>query len=990
MKRKKKRKKRERLKRKLHLPSFLRRDKKDTKKVSASNDTKKIKEDDDTNKEVVVTGKKAKHKDKKEKKLKKKKRKWWKKLLSLFLVCGALGVFLIFAFCIYIVSSCGEFDPNALANQDQTIIYDSNNNIIAKLGIEKRESVKYDELPQVLVDAIIATEDSRYFEHNGVDGFRFLKASIGQVMGNSSAGGASTLTMQVVKNNLTSTEQTITRKFKDIYLAVFFMEKKYTKEEILEFYVNDSYLGGSVYGVEEASKYYFNKSVSELSLPEATIIAGLFQAPSSYNPYNYPEAAAKRRNTVLKLMVRHGYITQEEADIANAIDVTSLLASNNKDTSYQGFIDTVVEEVQDKTGFDPALTSMEVYTTMNPNIQDGINKVLAGDGYKWKDDKVQAGVTIMDVNTGAIVAIGTGRNRNGERLLNFATQTKRQPGSTAKPVFAYGPGFEFSNFSTYQLFVDEEWKYSEGTKIGNWDNGYDGLMTLKRAVAVSRNIPALKAFQTVQNDVGNKKIVEFVEGLGIDLKNDVAYESYSIGGLDPGVSTLQMAAAYAAFANGGYYTEPHTVKSITYRDTGETVEFEVKKTQAMKESTAYLTSNVLEYAARHGFDGGTKGFGGTIAVKTGTSNFDDATLKAKGLPASAVNDLWSVAYTPQYSIALWYGYEIPSKDGYSASSDGSRYKDPLMKAILKYVPTTNDGFKVPSSVVKVEVEKETWPAQKPSEYTPADMKITEYFIAGTEPTDVSDRYAKLNAVSNVKATTSTSGTKITWEHELPKVLDEAHLKEYFNQSTFGNSGSKFLEERLNYNKDVLGGLGFGIYLKDSNGNLKEIAYTNELSYIYNSNVSGDVTLVIKTQYKNFKNNASDGVEVKFTIVDNSTDKDDDSGSVTEPSDGSNNSGDDNDTSISGDLKVRLSGKSSISVSLNDTYKESGVIVTYKGVAVNDKATISYYFNNIEYKNKTDLETFVNATRVPNKSFTITYKVKYKDEEVSIFRTVSFK
>lgn len=990
MKRKRKRKKRERLKRKLHLPSFLRKDKKDTKKVKEVNDNKKLKDDNEVNEELVASGKKKKHRDKKDKR-NKKKRKWWKKLLSLFLVCGALGVFAVFAFCIYIVSSCGEFDPNALANQDQTIIYDSNNNIIAKLGIEKRESIKYEELPQVLVDAIIATEDSRYFEHNGVDGFRFLKASVGQVMGNSSAGGASTLTMQVVKNNLTSTEQTITRKFKDIYLAVFFMEKKYTKEEILEFYVNDSYLGGSVYGVEEASKYYFDKSVSELSLPEATIIAGLFQAPSSYNPYNYPEAAAKRRNTVLKLMVRHGYITQEEADIANSIDVTSLLAGNNKDTSYQGFIDTVALEVEKKTGFDPALTSMEIYTTMNPSMQDGINKVLAGDGYTWKvekdgSSKVQAGVTIVDVNTGAIVAIGTGRNRNGERLLNYATQTKRQPGSTAKPIFAYAPGFEFSNFSTYQLIVDEEWKYTEGTKIGNWDNRYEGLMTLKRAVAISRNIPALKAFQTVQNDVGNKKIVEFVEGLGIDLKNDVAYESYSIGGLDPGVSTLEMAAAYAAFANGGYYTEPYTVKSITYRDTGETVEFEVKKTQAMKESTAYLTSNVLEYAARYGFDGGTKGFGGTIAVKTGTSNFDDATLKAKGLPASAVNDLWSVAYTPQYSIALWYGYDVATKDSYSVTSDGSRYKDPLMKAILKHVPKTNDGFNVPSSVVKVEVEKETWPAMKPSEYTPADMKITEYFIAGTEPTDVSPRYAKLNDVTNVKANTTTNGTKITWEHEIPKIVDEASLKEYFNQSAFGNSGSKFLEDRLNYNKDVLGGLGYGIYLKDSNGNLKEIAYTNELSYIYNSNIPGDVTLVVKTQYKNFKNNASDGAEVKFTIVNNSIEEDDDG-----KENGSSNDDDnkDNNTSIAGDLKVRLSGKSVISANYG-AYKESGVVVTYKGIAVNDKADISYYFNNVEYKNKTDLEDAVNATKVPDKIFTITYKVKYKDEETSISRTVSFK
>ena len=200
-------------------------------------------------KKIVIKRQKLSHKKTKEKK----KKNIWKILFGIFLVCCAIGIISVFAFAYYIISSCGEFDPNALANQDQTIIYDTNNNIIAKLGIEKRESITYNELPEVLIDAIIATEDSRYFQHNGVDGARFLKASIGQLLGNSDAGGASTLTMQVVKNNLTSREQSIIRKFKDVYLAMFFMEKKYTKEEIIEFYVNDSLLGGNVYGVEVAS-----------------------------------------------------------------------------------------------------------------------------------------------------------------------------------------------------------------------------------------------------------------------------------------------------------------------------------------------------------------------------------------------------------------------------------------------------------------------------------------------------------------------------------------------------------------------------------------------------------------------------------------------------------------------------------------------------------------------------------------------------------------
>ena len=921
---------------------------------------------------------KKNRKVKTDKKQKKKKRKWWKRLLSFFLICGALGVFAVFAFCIYIVSSCGEFDPNALANQEQTIIYDSSGNIIAKLGMEKRESVTYDELPQVLIDAIVATEDSRYFEHNGVDGARFLKASVGQLLGNSWAGGASTLTMQVVKNNLTSTEQTITRKFKDVYLAVFFMEKKYTKKEILEFYVNDSYLGGSVYGVEEASKYYFGKSVAELSLPEAAIIAGLFQAPSSYNPYNYPEATAKRRSTVLKLMVRHGYITEEEAKIANAVDVNSLLVGKSDDSSYQGFIDTVVAEVEEKTGFDPAVVSMEIYTTMNASIQDGIDKVLAGDGYKWKDEKVQAGVSIVDVNTGAIVAIGAGRNRTGERTWNYATQTLRQPGSTAKPIFAYAPGFEFDNFSTYQLFVDEKWHYSDGTNFGNWDNSYKGLMTLRQALAVSRNVPAVKALQTVNEDVGNKKIVEFVEGLGIDLEDDVAYEAYSIGGLRTGVNTLQMAAAYAAFANGGYYIEPYTVKSITYRDTDETVEFEVNKTQAMKDSTAYLITNVLEYAAKYGFDGGTKGFGGTIAVKTGTSNFTDSALKAYGLPATAVNDLWSVAYTPQYSIALWYGYK-DATEGYNASSDGSKYKDPLMKALLKHVPATSDGFSMPSSVVKAEVEDGTWPAMKPSEYTPDALIKTEYFISGTEPTEESTRFAKLKSVSNLKATSTSNGVKLTWDCSEPDAISEEYLKTYFKQKVFGDSSNKFLDERLSYNQNTLGGFGYRIYLKNSNGNLKEIGYSTEKSYLYTDSQAGEITLVVKAEYKNFGNNASDGVEVKF-VVKNNTDIDDDN------NEDNDNKGD-NDV-INKNLTVRLNGESLVKADFGK-YSESGIKVYYNGKDITNKneIKISYYLGDTQYISLKSIEDAINKIKTPKKVI-IKYKVEYNGEDKEITRTVN--
>ena len=907
---------------------------------------KKKKED----KKVLKEEKKKERKNNKKEKEPRKKRKLWKKLLSLFIFLCALGVFAVFGFFLYIVNTTGEFDPNALANQDQTIIYDSKENIIAKLGIEKRESVKYDKLPQVLIDAIIATEDSRFFEHNGVDGARFLKASIGQITGNSSAGGASTLTMQVVKNNLTSTDQTIIRKFKDIYLSVFFMEKKYTKKEILEFYVNDSLLGGNVYGVQEASKYYFDKNVSELTLPEAALIAGLFQSPNGYNPYKYPENAQGRIKTVLKLMVRHGYITKEEAEVAESIDVKSLLTDKEEKTLYQGYVDAVIDEVKQKTKNDPYTVSMEIYTALDPDIQKGLDAIMDGSNYDWPDDKIQAGVTVLDINNGEIQALGAGRNRKGERTYNYATMAKRQPGSTAKPIFAYGPGIEYDNYSTYELFVDEPWSYSDGTSFGNWDGGYQGLMTMKSAIAVSRNVPAVKSIQRVNKDVGNDKVVKFVNNLGIELEDNVAYEAYAIGGLKRGVTTVQMAAAYAAFGNGGYYIEPHTVKSIKYRDTDETTEFNYKKNQAMKESSAYLMTNILEHAAHYGFSGGTNQYQGTKAVKTGTSNFSEDELRKHGLPSYAVKDLWSVAYTSKLAISLWYGYEKTSSDYYLTGA--SEPKDRLMRAVMKTIPVTTEPFKVPSSVKSVTVENMTWPPQLPSDNTPSDLKITEYFAEGTEPTEVSSRFEKLSNVKNLKVTDDKNGIKITWDAANdPNSSD--NLKKYFSQDVFGHSTDTFVDKI----KGILGDFGYGIYI-----NGKEIAFTTDKSYTYKPTTTGSITVTVKTEYKNFKSSASDGATLKANVKAFVEDKD--------------------------KLKI-ITNQTHTEFNIGE-YVEDKITIEFDEKDVTDEATTTYSING-KLESKTysveAVENAVNKITEPG-DYTIKYTTKYNN--ITVTNTKSFK
>lgn len=905
---------------------------------------------------------------------KKKKRSFWKKLLTVILILGICAVLLVTAFFAYIVISAPKFEETAFNVNDQTVIYDIKGDIIATLGTEKRESVSYDELPQVLIDAIIATEDSRYFQHNGVDLPRFIKASVYQILGKDEAGGASTITMQVVKNNLTSNVSSgikgIIRKFQDVYLAVFKVEKEYSKEEIIELYVNNYNLGANVYGVGEASKYYFGKSVSELTLPEASLIAGLFQAPNGHNPYKNLESATSRRNTVLKLMVRHGYITQEEADLANKITIDSLIVGTEDNTEYQGYVDTVVEEVTKLTGDNPYEVPMKIYTTMEKSIQDGINKILNGEGYTWRDDKVQVGIAIINVETGAIAAVGTGRNKTGVNQFNYATQAYRQPGSTAKPIFAYGPGIEYKNYSSYTLFYDEPWSYTNGPTVNNWDGRYQGLITTRTALQVSRNVPALKAIQ----QVGMKNVTTFAQNLGLDVSlnssdpnykvysngnDNTVNEAYSIGGVAKGFTPLEMASAYAAFASGGYYTEPYTVTKIEYRETGEIIENKATKERVMKDSTAYIMNNILESAVNSGFNGGARVYGSHVAAKTGTSNFDNATMKKYNLPGNAVNDLWTVAYTSQYSIAVWYGYKDVTV-GYNTSGTP---KDNLTSAVMKYIPKDTKGWKMPSSVVAVKVEKDSVPAKLPSEYTPSDMIITEYFIRGTQPTEISERYAQLNDVTNLKTSKNEGSVTLTWEFETPYALSDEYLDKYFNQSTFGKSKETAKKARIEENEKKLGNIGFGIYKEETDGTLTLIDFTEEQTYTYSG--YGSIKLIIKAEHQKFKTNSSAGTSITIDL-----------GTIDETS----------------KLIATLNGKK-LDSAIVGNYKEEGIkSIYYNDIDVTSTATIKYQvpvgttiknYNSIE-----ELETGINSLE-PG-TYKITYIITYLNKEKTLSRTITLK
>ena len=737
-------------------------------------------------------------------KSKSRRRKIVSLLLIFFLTCGIIGLSCFCAFMIYVKTQADPKYENAKLNTIEiSRLYDKDGNEFAKIGEENREKVKYEQLPEVLVDAIIATEDARFYQHNGFDAPRFLKAFIGQVSGNSGAGGASTLTMQVVKNSFTdkygektSGMEGITRKFEDIYLAVFKLEKEYSKEEIIEFYVNNHFLGGNTYGVQEASIAYFGKSVTDLNLSEAAILAGMFKSPNAFKPTTNPENAAGRRATVLKLMKRHGYITADEEKIANSIPVESLTANATtaSENPYQGYIDYVVDELKDRYGVNPYTTPLLVYTNLDRGRQNGVNAVLNGETYSWKDDLVQSGVAVLDSETGKVWAIGNGRNtrsRNNGTIdqFNFATDIRRQPGSTAKPLFDYGPGIEYNNWSTYQLFDDAPYTYSNGRSIKNWDGGYFGTITLRTALSHSRNIPALKAFQQVDN----AKIREFVTGLGIEPEicdkgykykleskkcvnekdeNDThephnIHEAHAIGAFT-GVSPLQMAAAYAAFSNGGYYNEPHAVNKIVYRQSKEEVEFKAARRQVMSDATAFMISSVLQNVS---LSGGTPH---NVACKTGTTNYDDITMENYNMPWDAVRDSWVVGYSTKTVIGMWYGYDSLTKDqiaeGYILHNiPATIAKDYLFNAYVNSgaMEANRAEFVQPSSVVKIGVASGSNP---PKLAAPGAGAVYEYFKKGFEPTEYDTSNYKLPAPGNFRVSQAGGRVSLSWSAVDPSIL----------------------------------------------------------------------------------------------------------------------------------------------------------------------------------------------------------------------------
>lgn len=568
---------------------------------------------------------------------------------------------------LYYVSKAPALSESKLVATTSSKIYDNNNELIADLGAERRVNTQASEIPTDLVKAIVSIEDHRFFDHRGVDTIRIMGAALRNLQGQGGLQGASTLTQQLIKLTYFSTstaDQTISRKAQEAWLAVQ-LEQKATKQEILTYYINKVYMSNGNYGMQTAAQNYYGKDLKELSLPQLALLAGMPQAPNQYDPYSHPEAALERRNLVLSEMKDQNYISAEQYEKAINTPITDGLQSLKSANSYPAYMDNylkeVIDQVEQETGYNLLTTGMEVYTNVDKNVQQRLWDVYNTDEYvAYPDDELQVASTIVDVTNGKVLAQLGARHQSSNVSfgINQAVETNRDWGSTMKPITDYAPALEYGVYdSTASIVHDIPYNYP-GTDIPvyNWDHGYFGNITIQYALQQSRNVTAVETL----NKVGLDRAKTFLNGLGIDYPS--IHYANAISSNTPesnkkyGASSEKMAAAYAAFANGGIYHKPMYINKIVFSD-GSEKEFSDAGTRAMKETTAYMMTEMMKTVLVYGTGRGAYLPWLPQAGKTGTSNYTDDEIEKyiKNTGYVAPDEMF-VGYTRKYAMAVWTGY----------------------------------------------------------------------------------------------------------------------------------------------------------------------------------------------------------------------------------------------------------------------------------------------------------------------------------------------
>ena len=649
---------------------------------------------------------------------KKGNKKLWLKILRYGLYVASVAIISLFLLCVFWIYQAPAFDSKILDNNSRTIVYDANNNEVAKLGNQIGENLETVDIPQKMQDAILATEDNRFFEHGAVDFRRLVGAVVSNLTSGFGSQGASTISQQLIKRTFLDDNKSVKRKVQEAYLA-YKLEQNYDKESIFTMYVNRIYYSDGVYGLKTAAKYYYGKELNQLTLSQMALLAGMPQHPNTYNPYDNPEAAKARRDTVLYLMQYHGKISEADSQAAQKTDVLSgiiqrdeserVLLSSEFDSKYTSYMNQIVNELKNSKEYkdyegDVLNLGLKIYTNFDSKIQDTLTESVNANYAGIKQASNVAMVVLNNENSG-IAALYGGKKQTFHGF-NIATQAKLQPGSSIKPILAYGPAIEYLNWGSDHTVNDTK---IQGSQIQNWDRQFHGNITINNALVWSYNIPAIKTYQ----EVGFNRVKQYAANVGMNITDDSI--TTPIGGSGDGFSPLQMAGAYVPFSNGGYYATPKAIKKVYDSEGTEVKSFSTDdRKRVIKESTAYIMTSMLRNVVN-----GTASFarisGADMAVKTGTTTFGEGEAQKYGFDIeNYAKDSWTIGYTSNYTMAVWQGFDtIDGPTKYMTQADTQRTQALYrinMQNIVRIHPAK--GFSVPGNVgsinggVKVITESE--------------------------------------------------------------------------------------------------------------------------------------------------------------------------------------------------------------------------------------------------------------------------------------------
>ena len=646
----------------------------------------------------------------------------------LLLMVLAVLVFVLFmAAQLWDLDAWQDFDPaNILGAQQSLILYDGENGEILRLhDKEDRVSIPLSDVPDLVQKAFISAEDARFYEHPGVDVIRIVGAAWADIKAGGYVQGASTISQQLIKLSHLTADKTISRKLEEAVLACQ-METRYSKDEILEMYLNYVYFGGGYYGIEAAALGYFGVHAKDLSVAQGAMLAGILKSPSNYAPHLDFEASLARRDTVLSLMAEYGYLDDQGLADAKGETMVILHDGTASEEGRNYYVDAALQDAMEILQIDSETLlsgGYRIYTAMDSAIQNQCEAIFQQDDLFPGD--AQGAIVVQEAGTGLIRAMVGGRGAYDTAMaFNRATDIRRQPGSVIKPVIAYAPALEGYGYTAATMLLDEPTTFAEYSPR-NFGNKYYGWVTLREAVTRSLNVPAVK----VLSDIGVSAGKAFAQSCGIPFDPQDTSLTLALGGFTYGVSPLQIAGAYAAFASQGIYNTPTCIQRITDSTGKELYVYEPENRRVMSEQNAYILTSMLQSAIQEGTGHRLKDLDIPLAGKTGTVGEGEGN-----------RDAWMACYSADYAAAVWIGYDTSQDGALPQDATGGKYPALILEQLFQglYQDRAPKEFSMPSGVNAYKLDKRTLEMfHEPvlaTALTPSSAIQTEVFVEGTQPT----------------------------------------------------------------------------------------------------------------------------------------------------------------------------------------------------------------------------------------------------------------